>query len=196
MRLGKIKCGAKAVVRYRKEGGNPFTPAYLHGSVKSEEPGRDYMYCKKVIPQLHEQAKIIASYLDYNYEYRLSGNAVYQYMRANLMACGGFMAHEYWLDMCYINKYKSSNKNFEFVNKFCNFTENSMTNLGPGAERGIDILFPDNALSKKDKIIAIYYLTDKHSDYLLDMKYVTCSGMVDSVVFYNKKGAGVYDRCF
>lgn len=73
---------------------------------------------------------------------------------------GKFVAHEWYLDLCYINKY--SDEDFKF-------DENVWTNVGPGAQFGLRIVTP----SKPKNISTIKWLRDISKDLLPDdFKYI------------------------
>lgn len=73
---------------------------------------------------------------------------------------GKFVSHEWFLDMCYISKYTDS--------KF-SFTEDTWTNIGPGAQLGLRIIMP----SRPQTLDTLRDIQDLSKDLLPDdFKYI------------------------
>lgn len=83
--------------------------------------------------------------------------ALMTFMSTNIVSVGGFKAHEFYQDLCYIKPYA----NLELM--ACD--ANSATNAGNGSLSGTRMLF-NNIHSRSDAVDAIYYLRDMSEDYL------------------------------
>jgi len=146
---------ARYISEVRECGQNPYTSAYLINSMACPGMKRDDCYTKVVIPTIHKnipniikkfkevkEAKEFAKYLE------------------SLPGVGGFVAHELFQDLTYIDRYCEDKFHGLFP-----FNQNDFTNVGPGAEVGIRLIFPDRTTSA-DKLLAIYELREIGKDAL------------------------------
>lgn len=146
---------------FREKGGNPFTNAYLTNSQACPGKTRDECFAFKVIPALHELVPKISKIL-------LTAKKPEEIIKLllTLPSVSHFMAHEFYQDFTYAPRYSGI--------KLMKFDQDDFTNVGPGAEVGIRLIFP-NRKSKQDKLQGIYDLRDLAVDYLEtigDFKYL------------------------
>lgn len=73
-----------------------------------------------------------------------------------ILGVGGFLAHEYFQDICDARIY--------FDPKFAKVDRNSWTNVGPGCSVGLRLIFP--SLPADEQIHGIYMLRDHAHEYL------------------------------
>jgi hypothetical protein len=162
------------MVQFRAIGGNPFTNAYLTNSQACPGCTRDDCFAFKVIPTLHELVPKLSLLL-------IKAKTPEEIIKLllTLPSVSNFMAHEFYQDFTYADRYSEI--------KLMKFDQNDFTNIGPGAEAGIRLIFP-NRKSKADKIQAIYDLRDLSQQYLEkfgDFKYL---GYKDEKYFVDKNG--------
>lgn len=134
----------------RSQGKNPFTAAYLIGQIPGTS--RDYCYTHIILPKLHKNINTIIE---------LAKNAnkpeeIIKFLK-KLPGVGNFMAHEFYTDFTYIQKYTSK--------CFMKFDQNDFTNVGPGSSVGIRLIYPNLKTVKQQKN-AIYWLRDAAESYL------------------------------
>ena len=146
---------------YREKGGNPFTNAYLTNSQACPGKTRDECFAFKVIPTLHQLVPKISKTL----LLAKSPDDIIKLL-LTLPSVSHFMAHEFYQDFTYAPRYAGID--------LMKFDQDDYTNVGPGAEVGIRLIFPSRK-SKKEKLQAIYDLRDLAVDYLEqfgDFKYL------------------------
>lgn len=112
---------------------------------------------RHIIPSLHKQ---LGNILFHGF---LGGKSTVKDLIMTMRSVEGigkFVAHEWYIDMCYFSKY---------TNESSNFTEMDWSNIGPGAEFGLRLVFP----AMKKNIDTLRKLVDM-SKLLLpdDFKYV------------------------
>ena len=129
------------LTQYRNSGRNPFTNAYLINSQACPGVSRDTCYALKVIPSLHNMVDDIL----FACKEMKSADDFVKFLQ-KLPACSGFISHEFYIDFCYIAKFTDR--------KFFTWDENDYTNVGPGADVGLRLIFP----SLKNKKQGIYDL--------------------------------------
>lgn len=109
---------------------NPFTSSYFIHHPSKFGTKRDDFYCDKVLPQMH----MIAPYIIHNAKNpNISVEGLIKIIM-EIPAVSWFIAHEFYIDFCYIAKYTDR--------KIFDFDEDSWTNAGPGASFGLRLLFP------------------------------------------------------
>jgi len=146
---------------YRAIGGNPFTNAYLTNSQACPEKTRDECFAFKVIPMLHKLVPKISRTL----EEAGDPDEIIKLL-LTLPSVSNFMAHEFYQDFTYVPRYTGV--------ELMDFDQDDYTNVGPGCEAGIRLIFP-NRKTNKEKLAAIYYLRDIAPTYLAkfgDFKYL------------------------
>lgn len=145
----------KQTVDYRENVDNPWHTAYLMNiaflkKTAENTPARglfkDYAYVKVAFDKYWEMIPEICNSMKTAEE----PEDVIKTLEI-LPACSGFQSHEFFIDMCYLNRYS---KQFSFK-----FDQNDYTNVGPGASLGIRLIFP--SLKPKEQKLGIYSLRDK-----------------------------------
>lgn len=128
-----------AVQSYRATGNNPFTNAYYINSTFSSNIGRDHAYCMVILPLFKKNIE------DLMYLMKESETPydVISYL-TEFPSIAEFIAHELYQDFTYIKIYTGKD--------LFRWTRNDYTNVGPGAELGLRLIFPS---LKKNKIEGI-----------------------------------------
>lgn len=145
----------------RIEGINPFTNAYLTNSQACPGKTRDWCFSHKGIPSMIKIYDKIKDYYDKPAEDLIR-------LLETMTSVSSFLSHEFYQDFTYIPMYTD----FDFP-----FTQDDYTNVGPGADTGIRLIFP-NRKTKAEKIQAISDLRDLSKEVLQqfgDFKYVEWS---------------------
>jgi len=161
---------------YREYDGNPFTNAYLTNSQACPGKTRDECFAFKVIPTLHSLIPKISKTL-------ITAKNPEEIIKLlmTLPSVSHFMAHEFYQDFTYAPRYSKMN--------LMRFDQDDFTNVGPGAEVGIRLIFPSRK-NKQDKLQAIYDLRDLAVDYLEqfgDFKYLDYNSISGNYfINYNK----------
>lgn len=135
---------AELIDAYRQTGKNPFTNAYLTNSQSCIGKPRDWCYGNVIIPSYHERVPELLSEFSKHKTAEESAKLL-----VTLKSAGWFVAHEFYISLCYIAKYRDKS--------FWKWTEMDWTNVGPGASLGIRLIFPNLDTTKKQKD-AIYWL--------------------------------------
>lgn len=137
---------------FRSEGGNPFTNAYCTNTVVCTGFSRDHCFAYTVIPKLHSLVPELEKVMR-------ESSSVKPIIKLllSLPSVSNFMAHEFYQDFTYAPKYSRT--------KLMKFNQDDFTNVGPGAELGIRLIFPER-YSKSEKEQGIYDLRDLSKDYL------------------------------
>lgn len=143
---------SRFIAGVRSSGQNPFTNAYLINSMAAPGQSRDYCYTKIVIPELHRKIPFIINTI-------LTANNPEEIisMFKTLPSVADFIAHEFYQDFTYINRYSKY--------KFMKFTQDDYTNVGPGASVGIRLIYP-NLKTLKEQKQGIYWLRDQAENWL------------------------------
>lgn len=149
------KLFSMCIDKYRKQGKNPFTNSYVTNSKYCPGQSRDWCFGNRVIPEYHQQTPQLLKFI-INSKTALE---CAQKLR-ELPSAGGFLAHEYYISLCYIGKYREES--------FFRWTEDDWTNVGPGASLGIRLIFPSLDTIKKQEQ-AIYWLRDISSSKLEEL---------------------------
>lgn len=159
---------------FRISGGNPFTNAYLTNSQACPGCTRDECFAFKVIPTLHEMVPKLSLLL-------IKAKEPEEIIKLllTLPSVSHFMAHEFYQDFTYADRYSEI--------KLMKFDQNDFTNIGPGAEAGIRLIFP-NRKRKADKIQAIYDLKDLSQQYLEKFGEFKYLGYTEGLYFIEKNG--------
>ena len=146
------------IVNYREKVDNPWHTAYLMnpGGAKPKDWNkrglyRDDMYANTVFNQAHKKIPEICSVL----KTAKKPQDVIDVLEG-ILSVAGFMAHEFYLDFCYCEKY--------WREKIMEFDQNDFTNVGPGCSTGIRMIFP--SLEGKEQIQAIYWLKELAEEHL------------------------------
>lgn len=120
----------------RASGHNPFTNAYYMNSTIKGSKSRDNCYCYKVLPALH---RIVLRVLELCNTAKKPKEFIDLFKTVPTVA--DFIAHEYYQDLTYIERYTGR--------KIFPFTQNDYTNVGPGASQGIRLIFPNTPTSEQ-----------------------------------------------
>jgi hypothetical protein len=134
----------QAIYDYRATGNNPFTNAYLTNSQSCPGQTRDWCYGNVIIPNYHERVPEILEAIKTHETAKESAK-----MLVSLKSAGWFVAHEFYISLCYIAKYRKRS--------FWPWTEMDWTNVGPGASLGLRLIFP-NLDSTSKQLEGIYWL--------------------------------------
>lgn len=149
---------AQAICDYRATGNNPFTNAYLTNSQSCPGQTRDWCYGNVIIPSYHERVPELLA------EFKVHKTAEESAkLLVSLKSAGWFVAHEFYISLCYIAKYRSKT--------FWRWTEMDWTNVGPGASLGIRLIFPNLDTTKKQKQ-AIYWLWEMSPSKMPDFEWL------------------------
>lgn len=151
------------ITEFREAGNNPFTQAYLINSMACPGQKRDWCYTQKVLPSLLSNLLRLFTIL----KTAESPHHIIQYLK-RLPAIADFIAHEFYQDFTYVDKYSPFNLSL------MKFNQNDFTNVGPGANLGIRLIFP-NRETGEEKLQAIYDLRDLSHDMLAqygEFKYI------------------------
>jgi len=168
---------ADLVNEFRKEGNNPFTNAYLTNSQACPGKKRDWCYVHKVVPTFHKSIKELNKLL----LKAKSPEEIIKFLKS-LPSVADFMAHEYYQDFTYPKLYTGKT--------LMKFDQNDFTNVGPGADLGIRLIFPD-LKTRKEKTEAIYRLRKMAKKELSKrgkFKYISWNGLENK--YDIKKGDG------
>lgn len=143
---------SRFIAGVRSSGKNPYTTAYLINSQATPGQPRDYCYTRVVIPTLHKR-------IDELIEVVQNANKpeeIIEFLKT-LPAVADFIAHEFYQDFTYIQRYTDR--------VFMKFDQNDFTNVGPGASIGIRLIYP-NLKTMKEQKPAIYWLRDEAEKWL------------------------------
>ena len=160
--------------QFRAVKGNPFTNAYLTNSLACPGKTRDECFAFKVIPSLH---KLVPELLKMFVKMKNPSDLIKLIL--TLPSVSDFMAHEFYQDLTYSERYSGI--------RFMKFDQNDYTNVGPGAEIGIRLIFPSLS-NMKDKEEAIHILRDLSEQYLSKFGQFKYLGYKDGKYFHDKKG--------
>lgn len=161
--------------KYRKQGGNPFTNAYLTNSRVCPGMTRDWCFGNKVIPDFHKKIPDLLKLISRGGE---PENLVKEFVK--LPSVSYFVAHEFFISLCYLAKYREET--------FFPWDEMDYTNVGPGASLGIRIIFP-NLDSTKKQLQAIHWLHKMSKDKFKELggfRYLTFDKKQLKYVFEDK----------
>lgn len=122
---------------------NPFTNAYLINSASGAGHTRHWFYTNVVVPTIHKKIPLVVGLI---HTTKKPEDLIKQLTK--IPAVADFIAHEFYQDFTYIERY-TDRKPFKF-------NQNDFTNVGPGARLGLRLIFP-NSNSSKD---GIYKLRD------------------------------------
>lgn len=149
-------------VNYRIKVGNPWHQAYLMNPSLAKPADwnnkgmfKDEVYCKHIFVEVHKKI----GKLDAIIRTAKKPEDVIAFLET-LPAVAGFMAHEFYIDMCYVARY--------WKEPLFEFTQMDYTNVGPGAKSGIRMIFP--SLEGKDIIKGIYWLQELAAEELAKYK--------------------------
>lgn len=172
---------AKFIEGIRSVGQNPYTTAYLINSQATPGKSRDYCYTRLVIPTLHKNInKIINKVITAK-----KPEDIIEYLKT-LPAVADFIAHEFYQDFTYIDKYTDR--------KFMKFDQNDYTNVGPGASIGIRLIYPNLDTIRKQKD-GIYRLKDAAEKALAKVSKI--KGEKTPFVYWDKENRKyvISDKC-
>lgn len=143
---------SRFIAGVRSSGKNPYTTAYLINSQAAPGQPRDYCYTRVVIPTLHKRVdELIEVVQNAN-----KPEEIIEFLKT-LPAVADFIAHEFYQDFTYIQRYTDR--------VFMKFDQNDFTNVGPGASVGIRLIYP-NLKTMKEQKPAIYWLRDEAEKWL------------------------------
>lgn len=143
-----------SIQELRAAGENPFTNAYLINSMACPGKTRDWCYTNKVIPTLFDR---ILEIYDCINECKRPEELIKLFCQ--LPGISNFVSHEFYQDLTYIERYTDRT--------FFRFNQDDFTNVGPGCDLGIRLIFP-NRSTKKEKLDAIHELRDLANDGILE----------------------------
>lgn len=146
---------------FRYSGGNPYTNAYLINSMACPGCTRDKCYGDKVVPTLHKEVPV----LNKLFLTAKKPEKIIDYLNT-LPAVSNFVSHEFYQDFTYIERYSGKD--------IFPFDQNDFTNVGPGCEIGLRLIFP-SLKTNKEKKDALYLLRDIAEEELrkhVDFKYL------------------------
>lgn len=137
------------IKQYRNKFGNPFTNAYYVNSTFCSGVEKDECYIKFVLPFLKDYLQTILQNL-----YEIKDVKKFVKSLEKIPGVGSFISHEFYQDFTYIEKYTDK--------KIFNWNQNDFTNVGPGCELGLRIIFPNlkNISEKEDKIFELKELAN------------------------------------
>jgi len=141
------------MTKARSEGINPFTSAYLTNSVICPKKSRDYCFSNVVIPNLIEKVDGIVV------EFEKGGNEkkFTKYMVDNLFSCSYFLAHEFYVSLCFSERI---GKPFE-----SGWSHDTYANVGPGCSCGIRMVFP-NLKNNNEQYEALKFIRKIAPNYI------------------------------
>ena len=133
---------------------NPFTNAYLINSAACPGKTRDYCYTQKVIPMLFDKIFEI-------FDSMSSMDTPQEFVKLleTLPGVSGFISHELYQDLTYIDRYTNRN--------IFKWDQDDFTNVGPGCDLGLRLIFPSTS-KKADKLNKIYELRDIGNNGILE----------------------------
>jgi hypothetical protein len=143
---------SRFIAGIRSCGKNPYTTAYLINSQATPGQSRDYCYTRVVIPTLHKKMDELINVV----QNAKQPEDIINYLKT-LPAVADFIAHEFYQDFTYIQRYTNR--------EFMKFDQNDFTNVGPGASIGIRLIYP-NLKNVREQKQAIYRLKDIADEYL------------------------------
>lgn len=149
----------------RKCNQNPFTEAYLINSQACPGCKRDFCYTQVILPAIHKSIPKIIKLM----KTAKTGKEFVKFLET-LPGVGSFIAHEFYQDFTYIDRYCEDKFNGLFP-----FNQDDFTNVGPGAEVGIRLILPSRS-TPQEKLQGIYDLRDLAKDTLAtigNFKYLT-----------------------
>lgn len=134
---------AEHIDSIRADGVNPFTSAYsIAGSIVIGE-SLDDQYTKTVIPAIHNSLNVLMAIV----ENATAPEQIISFLMT-IPGVSSFLSHEYYQDFTYIPIYSDKS--------FMKFDQNDYTNLGPGSNQGVRLLFP--GLKPAERISSYSYL--------------------------------------
>lgn len=141
----------QVVSEFRKTGQNPFTGSYYVNNTFGKGLSRDESFCNITLPTVHRKIGEIISILMRGTPKDLHKKLL------TIPGVGSFIAHEFYVSFTYAERYWKMPIN--------SWTENTWTNVGPGAELGIRLIFP-NVTKKNELVDSIRRIRDIAPDYL------------------------------
>lgn len=147
-----------AVLNYRQQIGFPFTTSYTIAPPTKPEDlplGYEKFYCKLVNKLYNKIDTIIDDYFKSNNPKEFINSLI-----SNIEKVGTFTAYEIYADLTYTRWFR--------------WSEDDYVNVGPGAKKGLNIIFPElkKTVEYESKI---YYLRNMSSAYFnmfgFDIKY-------------------------
>lgn len=142
---------SRFIAGIRSSGKNPYTTAYLINSMAAPGQSRDYCYTRVVIPTLHKNIDKIIEVV----KNAKQPEEIIEFLKT-LPAIADFIAHEFYQDFTYIQRYTNR--------EFMKFDQNDFTNVGPGASVGIRLIYPNlkTTLEQKQAIYRLRDIADKY----------------------------------
>lgn len=158
------------VLKYKEKSGRVFTDAYMINPPKREEDrklGLEGFYVKH-ITIFHNKAKEM-----YKRYKEMDDPNEFNKMLMELHCIAGFMAYEIYCDFCYTDWFK--------------FSEDDFVNVGPGARFGLELLYPNLFVNRKNEryIKKLIELKDKADSFFRVFGF-------NDFKYYNKKNPKDY----
>lgn len=164
------------ITAFRETGCNPYTNAYLINSQACPGQSRDWCYTRKVIPTLHKEMNNIYVIIKKAKEPEEIIKKI-----TSLPAAANFIAHEFYQDFCYVERYTGK--------ALMKFNADDYTNIGPGANVGIRLIFP-NRKTTAEKIQAIHDLKNLSYTYLKQFGKFKYLNWTSEIGYYVTPGHG------
>ena len=142
----------KYLKRFRNNGNNPFTNAYLISS----KGDRDRHFAYTVLPDFHKRInELIATCRNAR-----NAQSLFKYLKS-FTNVADFMAFQLFMDLTYIDKF--TNRSFMKV------TEDSATTIGPGSGLGLRLIYP-SAQTQSEQLEKLTALRDESYQWFEDHK--------------------------
>jgi len=119
---------------YQKVYGNAFTTAYMINTTICKGDRRHLCYCNIHIPHLHKSIDSVISRIGISQKVG-DVNILIKHLKT-LHSVSDFMAHEFYQDFTYVERYSDMD--------LINWDQNDYTNVGPGASLGLRLIFPSS----------------------------------------------------
>jgi hypothetical protein len=149
----------RETVTYRQKVDNPWHTAYMMNMAFVKKPEnwageglfKDEAYCKHAFTLIHKHIPEVIEAL----QICSTPEGIINVLE-KMPAVAGFQSYEFFIDFCYVAKY--------WKQPIMDFTENSYTNVGPGASLGLRLIFP--SLRPENQKSGIETLKDISEDML------------------------------
>lgn len=129
---------SRFIAGIRSVGKNPFTNAYVLNSRATPGQQRDYCYTRAVLPAFHDNIDTLIDLV----RNAKKPEEIIEFLKS-LPSVADFIAHEFYQDFTYISRYTNRD--------FMRFDQNDFTSVGPGAQIGIRLIYPNIAKPKSEE---------------------------------------------